>query len=550
MLTSLSIKNYALIEQAHLIFKDGFTVITGETGAGKSILLGALGLITGRRADSASAGDHSKKCVIEGIFNIESYQLQGFFEDNDLDYELATIIRREIVPSGKSRAFINDTPVTLQQLHFLGERLVDIHSQHKTLEVLDTDYQFEIIDTFANTQQLLLSYQDQFATWKGLIKELEGIQEIKKKAQLEYDYQSFLFNELDEASLKEGEFEELETQLNTLSHTEEIQEGLLEAQHKLTQDQLGVLDLLSEIRLALGKLVTYGADYNSFHERLRSSFLELEDLSQELESKIGSIQTDPIELQRINERVQQLYNLMQKHHVQDVPGLITIREELDARLYEVQNVDEKIEKLEKDIAFAKASLVKVADTLSKKRLEAIPSLTASIEKILVSLGMPNARLQIGLVPSDVLDIRGKNTLQFMFSANKGMEPKSLKKGASGGELSRVMLAVKAVLSRHKKLPTLIFDEIDTGVSGDVALKMGDILKEMGNTMQLVSITHLPQIAGQGTSHFKVFKEDTEVKTSTQIVTLTPEERIIEIAEMLGGVRGSTTALEHAKNLLN
>lgn len=550
MLTSLSIKNYALIEQAHLIFKDGFTVITGETGAGKSILLGALGLITGRRADSASAGDHSKKCVIEGIFNIESYQLQGFFEDNDLDYELATIIRREIVPSGKSRAFINDTPVTLQQLHFLGERLVDIHSQHKTLEVLDTDYQFEIIDTFANTQQLLLSYQDQFATWKGLIKELEGIQEIKKKAQLEYDYQSFLFNELDEASLKEGEFEELETQLNTLSHTEEIQEGLLEAQHKLTQDQLGVLDLLSEIRLALGKLVTYGADYNSLHERLQSSFLELEDLSQELESKIGSIQTDPIELQRINERVQQLYNLMQKHQVQDVPGLITIREELDARLYEVQNVDEKIEKLEKDIAFAKASLVKVADTLSKKRLEAIPSLTASIEKILVSLGMPNARLQIGLVPSDVLDIRGKDTLQFMFSANKGMEPKSLKKGASGGELSRVMLAVKAVLSRHKKLPTLIFDEIDTGVSGDVALKMGDILKEMGNTMQLVSITHLPQIAGQGTSHFKVFKEDTEVKTSTQIVTLTPEERIIEIAEMLGGVRGSTTALEHAKNLLN
>ena len=550
MLTSLSIKNYALIEQAHLIFKDGFTVITGETGAGKSILLGALGLITGRRADSASAGDHSKKCVIEGIFNIESYQLQGFFEDNDLDYELATIIRREIVPSGKSRAFINDTPVTLQQLHFLGERLVDIHSQHKTLEVLDTDYQFEIIDTFANTQQLLLSYQDQFATWKGLIKELEGIQEIKKKAQLEYDYQSFLFNELDEASLKEGEFEELETQLHTLSHTEEIQEGLLEAQHKLTQDQLGVLDLLSEIRLALGKLVTYGADYNSLHERLQSSFLELEDLSQELESKIGSIQTDPIELQRINERVQQLYNLMQKHQVQDVPGLITIREELDARLYEVQNVDEKIEKLEKDIAFAKASLVKVADTLSKKRLEAIPSLTASIEKILVSLGMPNARLQIGLVPSDVLAIRGKDTLQFLFSANKGMAPKSLKKGASGGELSRVMLAVKAVLSRHKKLPTLIFDEIDTGVSGDVALKMGGILKEMGNTMQLVSITHLPQIAGQGTSHFKVFKEDTEVKTSTQIVTLTPEERIIEIAEMLGGVRGSTTALEHAKNLLN
>jgi DNA repair protein RecN (Recombination protein N) len=550
LLVSLSIKNYALIEEASLNFKDGFTVITGETGAGKSILLGALGLITGKRADSTSAGDQSLKCIIEGVFKIDSYHLKDFFDGNDLDYEASTIIRREIVPSGKSRAFINDTPVTLQQLQFLGERLVDIHSQHKTLEVLDTTYQFDIVDTFANTQKLLSAYQDQYALWKKSIAELEEIQNLKKKAQLEYDYQSFLFKELEEASLVEGEFEKLEGALNQLSHAEEIQEGLVEAQQMLSQDQIGVLEMLTAIRTSLSKLVNYGADYEDLYNRVKSSFLELEDVTQELETKIASIQTDPKELQRVNERVQQLYNLMQKHQVQEVTELIKIREELDATLFEVQNVDGKIAVLEKEIAFAKASLEKTAATISSKREESLPSLIASIEKILNALGMPNARLKIELVPTKELTLKGWDTLQFLFSANKGMEPKSLKKGASGGELSRVMLAVKAVLSRHKKLPTLIFDEIDTGVSGDIALKMGDILKNMGNTMQLMSITHLPQIAGQGTSHFKVFKEDNEAKTATQIIELSQEDRIIEIAEMLGGVQGSTTALEHAKNLLN
>ena len=318
MLVSLSIKNYALIEEASLNFKDGFTVITGETGAGKSILLGALGLITGKRADSTSAGDQSLKCIIEGVFKIDSYHLKDFFDGNDLDYEASTIIRREIVPSGKSRAFINDTPVTLQQLQFLGERLVDIHSQHKTLEVLDTAYQFDIVDTFANTQKLLSAYQDQYALWKKSIAELEEIQNLKKKAQLEYDYQSFLFKELEEASLVEGEFEKLEAALNQLSHAEEIQEGLVEAQQMLSQDQVGVLEMLTAIRTSLSKLVNYGADYEDLYNRVKSSFLELEDVTQELETKIASIQTDPKELQRVNERVQQLYNLMQKHQVQDV----------------------------------------------------------------------------------------------------------------------------------------------------------------------------------------------------------------------------------------
>lgn len=550
MLLSLSIKNYALIQEAYLEFKDGFTVITGETGAGKSIVLGALGLITGKRADSSSAGDKSQKCIIEGVFEIAPYLLQHFFEHNDLDYEPATIIRREIVPSGKSRAFVNDTPVTLQQLQALGERLVDIHSQHKTMEVLDNAYQFDIIDTFAGTAHLLDTYTQQFTSWKNAVIALEEIVEVKKKAQLEYDYQSFLFNELDQAALVGGEFETLEEQLNTLGHAEEIKEGLSEVHLKITQDSQGILERLSEVRAVLNKLVQYGPDFEQLSVRINSSFLELEDIASELEHKLTSTQSNPKELERINARVQQLYNLMQKHHVQDVAGLITIREELDSALFEVQNVDGKIAALEQEIAVAKEASEKTALALSQKRKTAIPGLVASLEKIIRSLGMPNARLEIALKQSETMTMRGYDELQFLFSANKGMEPKSLKKGASGGELSRVMLAVKAVLSRHKKLPTLIFDEIDTGVSGEIALKMGAILKEMGNTMQLLSITHLPQIAGQGTSHFKVFKTDNEEKTTTQIVTLSHDDRIVEIAEMLGGTQGSITALDHAKNLLN
>ncbi len=550
MLVSLSIKNYALIQEAHLNFKDGFTVITGETGAGKSILLGALGLITGKRADSSSTGDKSKKCIIEGVFEIDSYHLREFFIKEDLDYEAITIIRREILPSGKSRAFINDTPVTLQQLQYLGEQLVDIHSQHKTLDVLDTTYQFEGVDTFAGTQELFENYRKNYQAWKNTEAQLQEIQEVKKKAQLEFDYQSFLFQELEEAQLQEGEFERLEEQLSILNHAEEIQEGLSQAQQKITQEQQGILDTLAEVRASLSRLISYGSDYETLHARINSSFLELEDVSQELESTLENVQTNPKELLIINERVQQLYNLMQKHQVQRVEALIEIRDQLDAALFEVQNLDDKIKLLEEQIAFAKAKSEKTALQLSKKREAALPSLVASLEKLLISLGMPNARLQIRLDRSDILGKRGYDVLQFLFSANQGMEPKPLKKGASGGELSRVMLAFKAVLSRHKKLPTLIFDEIDTGVSGDIALKMGTILKEMGNTMQLLSITHLPQIAGQGSSHLKVFKTDIDGKTSTQIVDLSEADRIVEIAAMLGGSEGSKTALEHAKNLLN
>lgn len=550
MLTSLTIKNYALIEEAQLSLNDGFTVITGETGAGKSILLGALGLITGKRADSSSAGDTTTKCIVEGIFEIGPYQLSSFFQKNDLDYEDATIIRREILPSGKSRAFINDTPVTLQQLSALGVQLVDIHSQHKTLDVLENEYQFEVLDTFANALKIKTSYRDSYLQWKKGQETLSTLLERKQRAQLEYDYQSFLFNELFEANLIEGEFEQLETQLHTLSHAEEIREYIALVQHKLSQEGLGVVDQIGEARTALSKINSFGANYASLYERLNSVFIEVDDLSQEIVDLSQSIDVDPSLLEKTNNRVQLLYNLMQKHQVQSVTELIAVRERLDGELFEVQNVDDQILKLEEEIAIAKTNAEKWASQLHTSRSKAIPKLKASIEKILVELGMENAQFDIELAVTKELSPKGNDALTFLFSANKGMDIKPLGKGASGGELSRVMLAIKSVLSRHKKLPTLIFDEIDTGVSGDVAVKMGAILKEMGNTMQLVSITHLPQIAGQGASHFKVYKIDDETRTKTNIIHLSDEDRIIEIAEMLGGTRQSSAALEHAKNLLN
>lgn len=550
VLTSLSIKNYALIEEAQLSLQDGFTVITGETGAGKSILLGALGLITGKRADSSSMGDMTAKCIIEGVFEVAGYQLQTFFKKNDLDYEEATIIRREILPSGKSRAFINDTPVTLAQLGALGERLVDIHSQHKTLDVIDNEYQFEVLDTFANALALRKKYYEQYTVWKKKLVQLEHIQEKKQRAQLEFDYQSFLFNELDEAKLIEGEFEQLEVQLKTLSHAEEIQENLATAQQKLTQDEVGIMDQLSEARSALSRISSYGDAYEALYTRLHSVFIEVDDLTQELTDLASGVDADPLTLEKTNNRIQLLYNLMKKHQVDSVTELIDVRERLDAELFEVQNVDDQIAVIEKEIAFAKAEAQKIATQLHEKRSKAIPKLKASIEKILVELGMPNAQLHIEVTRLQELMSNGQDALAFLFSANKGMDVKPLGKGASGGELSRVMLAIKAVLSRHKKLPTLIFDEIDTGVSGEVAVKMGAILKDMGHTMQLISITHLPQIAGQGASHFKVFKTDEAEKTKTQIVRLSQEDRIVEIAAMLGGNNQTTAALEHARNLLN
>ncbi|AEE18407.1 DNA replication and repair protein RecN [Dokdonia sp. Hel_I_63] len=550
MLTSLSIKNYALIQSVQLRFDKGFTVITGETGAGKSILLGALGLITGKRADMSSAGDATQKCIVEGVFHIDGYQLHPFFKDHDLDYENATIVRREILPSGKSRAFINDTPVTLAQLTILGARLVDIHSQNKTLQVVENDFQFEMIDTFSDNLKLLGKYKESFKAWKLLQSELKELLERKKQAQLEYDYQSFLFTELDEASLKEGEYESLEEELNTLSNADEIMQQLAIAVQNISLDENGAIDQLTAARAALSRLNSYGTQYTAIYEQLNSALLELEDIGASLSEMSDAVDADPLALERLNNRMQLLHSLLKKHQVATVEELIAIRNNLDNGLQDIAGVDDKIQALEDKIKTQHNKASTLAAKLHKERTTAAPHLKSLVEKLLIELGMPNAQFQVSLAMQEDLHASGNDVLEFLFSANKGSELKPLGKGASGGELSRVMLALKSVLSKHKQLPTLIFDEIDTGVSGDIAVKMGGILKKMGRTMQLISITHLPQIAGQGASHFKVYKKDTEERTQTFIEQLDEDARIVEIAAMLGGNQQSQAAIDHAKNLLN
>lgn len=550
MLSNLSIKNYALIESVQLDFNDGFTVITGETGAGKSIILGALGLITGKRADSSSAGNPTKKCVVEGTFFIEGYALDTFFKDNDLDYEAHSIIRRELLPSGKSRAFINDTPVTLAQLQLLGAQLIDIHSQNKTLDVVSQRYQLEMLDTFSNNLKQLEAYHIIYSAWQDKKKYLAEIINKKKQAQLEYDYQSFLFKELEEAFLKKGEYEEIETELNTLSNADEIMQQLAIAVQKITTEETGALDLLAEARAALTRLSAYGKQYQEVHERIQSVFLELDDVSSTLEEVASRVEADPLQLERLNTRMQLLYGLLQKHQVASVDELIAIRDKIDFELQDVEGIDHQIKSTQDEIDKLQAQAYKLAGDLHKDRETAIPHLKSLVEKILLELGMPNAQFRVQLVSSGQLKSDGSDDVEFEFSANKGSSPKPLGKGASGGELSRVMLALKSVLSSHKKLPTLIFDEIDTGVSGDIAVKMGGILKKMGHAMQLISITHLPQIAGQGNAHFKVYKKDVNNRTQTHIVSLSNDQRIVEIAAMLGGTQGNSAAIAHAKTLLN
>ncbi len=549
MLRSLSISNYALIAEATIAFDAGFSVITGETGAGKSILLGALGLITGKRADSSSAGDATQKCIVEGVFDIEAYQLRSFFKTHDLDYEPDTIVRREILPSGKSRAFINDTPVNLSQLQTLGNRLIDIHSQHKTMDVVGSAYQFEVLDTCANANDLLQEYATSYNALQDAQERLQLLNAKKEKAQLEFDYQQFLYNELEDAALKDGEFEQLEEDLKSLNHAEEIAAQLLQSQIGLSQEDRGVLDQLREVLSQIQRIAPYAEVYTSLSQRIESAHIELDDIASEIDQLASQVISDPSALAQMNERAQLLYNLMQKHKVSHSNELLDVQSRLEQELAAVSNVDDAIAQTKKDIASAKAKSLTLASQLHKKRKQAIAPLEKEITGLLKELGMQHARFVINLSDTAMLHHNGSDRLEFLFSANEGMEVRPLSKGASGGELSRVMLAVKSVLSTHKKLPSLVFDEIDTGVSGAVAVRMAEILKKMGEHLQLVSITHLPQIAAQGSAHFKVYKKTAAGKTTTYINRLIQQQRVEEIAAMLGGAQKSEAALAHARNLL-
>ena len=550
MLTGLTIKNYALIDQLQVNFNDGFSIITGETGAGKSILLGGLSLILGKRADLSSLRNPENKCIIEATFDISKYKLKGLFKEQDLDYETQTIIRREILPSGKSRAFVNDSPVNLSSLQALGEQLIDIHSQHETMQLVDDAFQFQVIDALAKTERDLETYTVQLKNHKTLKKELKQLQKFQAEALKEHDYNAFLLNELVEANLKEGELQELEEDFELLNNVEVIQLKLEEANALLSEEQAGVLTSLRDLKGALQKLATISTTYQDLLDRVTTSLIDLDDVLVDIERFEGNLDADPNRLEIINAKLATLNNLTQKHLVKTVEELIIIRDDLSKKVVATENADQDILDKEQEIKAVEKLLNTEAKLITDKRNKAIPDLKKQLEAILSQLGMPNAQFNISLEVSDSFLYNGKDTLNFLFSANKGGQFNVLKKAASGGELSRIMLAIKSILSKYVKLPTIMFDEIDTGVSGEISNKMADIMALMSTKMQVFSITHLPQIAAKGNTHYKVYKKDVNEVTTTNLVKLNYDERVVELAQMLGGTQLSDSAIAHAKQLLN
>ncbi|WP_349663932.1 DNA repair protein RecN [Cellulophaga lytica] len=550
MLVSLSIKNYALIDHLNVSFTNGFTVITGETGAGKSILLGGLALVLGKRADLSSLRDKEKKCVIEAEFSISKYNLKSFFNENDVDYEENTIIRREILPSGKSRAFINDSPVRLATLTALGDSLIDVHSQNQTLQLGDNAYQFKVIDGLASNADLLATYEKNLRLFKKETKALELLQQEKQEGIKEHDYNTFLLSELESAPLKEGILEELEEQYEQLNNVENIMEHLSKGHQLISDEQVGILTLLAELKQASSKLAGFGAQFTSLNDRVQSVFIEVDDIFEEFESLENNVEANPKLLEEVNAKLQLLYDLQKKHGVLEVKELLQIKEDLAQKVDATENIDATIRAKKAEIAAQEKALNTICTKISKQRKAIIPELKQQLESILASLGMPSAEFKIEINEAPSFMYNGKDELVFQFSANKGSSFGELKKVASGGELSRIMLAIKAVLAKYEDLPTLMFDEIDTGVSGEISNRMGVIMQEMSSSMQIFSITHLPQVASKGNHHYKVYKEDKNNVTHTQMKQLTTEERVVELAEMLGGKDLSDSAIAHARQLLN
>jgi DNA repair protein RecN (Recombination protein N) len=550
LLSDLSIKNYALIDTLQVQFDSGFTSITGETGAGKSILLGGLALVLGKRADLSNINDPNKKCCIEATFNIENFNLKSFFEEHDLDFETLTILRREILPSGKSRAFINDTPVNLTTLAELGGQLIDIHSQQQTQELTHDDFQFQIIDALAKNSTPLETYQHLLKSHKLAQKQHTELIASKIQSEKEQDYQTFLLNELTEANLKAIDLEALENEYNTLNNVESIQTELALAIQIISTEDLGVASNLRTLKQVFQKLSEIASVYAPLSERIQSIAIELDDVFNEIESEQSKLEVNPIRLNEIDAILQTVHNLFSKHAVNTIEALIEIEADLTTQLDNLASLDDAIATLENQLK----SLVKQLDTqakaLHKQRQQVLPDLVQQLETILTDLGMPNARFKLVLNPSDSYLYNGKDQLEFLFTANKGGQFLPLKKAASGGELSRIMLAIKSVLSKYQQLPTIMFDEIDTGVSGEIAHKMGDIMSQMSADMQVFSITHLPQIAAKGQTHFKVYKQDTQNTTVTSLKKLTAQERVEELAQMLGGKKLSESAIAHANQLLN
>ena len=550
MITSLSIKNYALIEKLTIDFSSGFSIITGETGAGKSIILGALGLVLGKRADLTSLKNKEEKCVIEAHFDISRYNLRNFFESNDLDFENDTIIRREILPSGKSRAFINDSPVNLQELQDLSVFLLDIHSQQQTQELSDENVQFDIIDAIASNKPIIAQYQLLLKSYKQDNSKRNALLKKQIEAKKEQDYNTFLLQELVDAKVKSGEQETLESDFEKLNNVEIIKESISKSLAIANEEQIGVLHNLNEVKNSIQKIASFAPEYQSLLERLTSIAIEFDDVTEEMVRFSDKLINDPEQLNSISQKLQLIFTLQKKHQVTTVEELIEIQTQLENAVLELGNMDDEIANLTTSIEQKKADLDVLAQEISTSRNTAIPLLSVQLIQILSTLGMPNVRFNIALSASDSFYANGKDELQFLFSANKGTDFGVLKKVASGGEMSRIMLAVKAILAQYSKLPTLIFDEIDTGVSGEIAIRMGEIMKQMSQSMQIFAITHLPQIAAKGVAHFKVFKSTIDDDTQSELKLLTAEERVVEIAQMLSGTAVTDSALNHAKALLN
>jgi len=550
MLTNLSIKNYALIDSLSVNFRDYLSTITGETGAGKSILLGALGLVLGKRADISTLKDVTKKCIIEAKFLISNYQLEGFFEENDIDFENETIIRREISPTGKSRAFVNDTPTTLQVLQDLSEKLIDVHSQHQTHQLSDVNFQFQIIDALAGNSAKIESYKRGLKLFTQLTKELNQLKKNQETATQNYEYNLHLFEELKKSKLQIDEQEVIEQSLDKLNNIEEIKLNLSEAQSLALSEEIGLQTLLNSFLANLHRIAPYSNEYNELYDRVLSVKIEFDDIASEIENFNENIDFDPLELQKLNDRLQLIYNLQKKHTVITIAELLQKQEELSVKVDEVENSSASILEKENEINSVAEKIDKLAKLIFQDREKAIPILIQKLENSLENLGMENTRFNFIITHTKQYFQNGKDELQLFISANKGANFGELKKIASGGELSRIMLSVKAILSEYLKLPTIIFDEIDTGVSGDVSQKMAEIMQQMSVNMQVITITHLPQIAAKGKQHYKVYKQDIENNIVTKLKELTKSERIEEIAEMLGGKEISKTAIEHAKQLLN
>ena len=550
MLSSISIKNYALINELHIDFSSGLSIITGETGAGKSILLGALGLVLGNRAELSTLKNTTKKCVVEAVVGIDKYNLKDFFETEDIDYEPNTILRREILPSGKSRAFVNDTPVTLSVLTLLRARLIDVHSQHQTLQVSDQQFQFQLLDAVASNDSNLTSYKSELAKYISEKKRLEEIQLAQREATLQYDYNAHLYNELLEAKLIEDEQELLEEKLEKINNVEEIKQNLSEALQLATDDTIGIQNLLYSLEQKLAKISMYSKEYQELSDRISIVKIELVDIIGEIETTNESVDFNPSEADQLNDRLQLIYNLQKKHYVNSISELLSIQSTLSEKVSRVENSEQLLAEQEAIVEEIANKLDIIALKISDARNKIIPKLSKQLENVLADLGMPHARFQIQNTLSENYYKNGKDVLQFLFSANKGGQYGELKKVASGGELSRVMLAIKKILSENSQLPTIIFDEIDSGVSGEISNKMAHIMSQMSQKMQVITITHLPQIAAKGNQHYKVYKEEVNNITTTNLKQLSEDERIVEIAEMLSGKSISDSALTHARELLN